>query len=56
MDKQEFHHETIRKKLWADAWVRTAGADNCIDINTPTKWADAALKEFDQRFPKPATK
>jgi len=50
MDKQEFHHETMRKKLWIDAWIQVANANNTVSLSTPTTWADKALKDFDERF------
>lgn len=48
-------HDLIRKKLWADVWAYTAGASNSTHAEACTKWADRALKDFDERFPKPKT-
>lgn len=54
MNKEELtRHDEQRKKLWADVWVATANASNCMDVFTPTKWADEALKQFEKRFPPP---
>ena len=48
-----FQHEEVRKKLWCDAWVSTANANDCKSTDSATRWADDALKEFDARFPAP---
>lgn len=48
--------EQQRKELWCAAWVATARSDSCVNDDTPTKYADKALKDFDERFPKPETK
>ena len=48
-----FQHEEVRKKLWCDAWVSTANANDCKSTDSATRWADAALEEFDARFPPP---
>ena len=48
-----FQHEEVRKKLWCDAWVSTANANDWKSTDSATRWADAALEEFDARFPPP---
>jgi hypothetical protein len=54
MDKDEIlRHQEQRKQLWIDAWVKVAGASNCVKTETPTSWADRALEEFDKRFKQP---
>jgi hypothetical protein len=54
MNKDEtLSHKEQRKNLWANAWVHTASASDCKSYNTATKWADEALKAFDERFPMP---
>ena len=50
---EKLSHAKTRQKLWSEVWARTAGSSNCINLSTPTKWADEALKEFDERFPAP---
>lgn len=47
--KQE--HELMRRKVWSDAWSMTANANDCKATDTATRYADAALKAFDERFP-----
>lgn len=49
----EQQHENKRKHVWTMAWCAVASAWNAESSAVATKWADAALKEFDQRFPKP---
>jgi hypothetical protein len=54
MDKDEIlRHQEQRKQLWIDAWVKVAGASNCVNKTTATSWADKALEEFDNRFKQP---
>lgn len=48
--KRKEEHEKLRKKVWADAWCATASAWNCKDTTAAARWADAALKDFDERF------
>jgi len=45
-------HEAARKQLWISAWAGVASAFNCKEPESATKWADAALKAFDERFVK----
>lgn len=54
MNKYEIlSHKEQRKQLWIDVWVNVAGSANCSTKTIPTKWADDALEQFDQRFPQP---
>jgi hypothetical protein len=46
-------HEETRKHLWCNAWVSTANANDCKSTDVATRWADAALRDFDKRFPEP---
>lgn len=46
-------HEDLRKQMWLTAWCQVAGALGCTETKTADRWADEALKSFDQRFPKP---
>lgn len=46
-------HNEQRKSLWSSAWIQTANASDCKSTDTATRWADAALKAFDERFPTP---
>ena len=36
-----------------NSWIAVAGSSTCVDKKTATLWADQALKDFDERFPKP---
>ena len=36
-----------------NVWCATANANDCKSTSTATKYADEALKAFDERFPKP---
>ncbi len=38
------------QQVWLEAWVRTAGSDNCVKLSTPTNYADECLKMFRERF------
>ena len=42
--------ELMRRKVWIDAWTRTSSASNCQRTTTATRYADAALVEFEKRF------
>jgi len=42
--------QETRMKVWADAWCSTANAITCSKPEAATKWADQALKDFDERF------
>lgn len=54
MNKDEIlSHKEQRKQLWIDVWVNVANASNCNNVQSPTKWADIAIQEFDKRFPQP---
>jgi len=46
-------HEEVRRQLWCNAWLSLSNAVNCLRPESATNWADAALKDFDKRFPKP---
>ena len=46
-------HLNKRKDLWIKAWCATANANDCKHTHTATKYADEALKAFDERFPEP---
>jgi len=47
-------HEEIRKHFWCNVWIATASANDCKKSDVATRWADAALQDFDKRFPEPA--
>ncbi len=47
LDKEGF---VSRAQLWAATWVAVATSSNCTYIESPTKWADECLREFDKRF------
>mgnify|MGYP007112899926 CR=1 FL=1 len=49
----ELDHEGNRQFLWTNSWIAVAGSSTCVDKKTATLWADQALKDFDERFPKP---
>lgn len=51
--KYYYEHQNLRKKIYTDAWAAVAGAFNS-KIEHPKKWAERALKEFDEQFPMPA--
>ncbi len=44
--------EATRKHLWIAAWSSAASAFNIQTPKDATRWADAALKDFDERFAK----
>ena len=46
-------HLNKRKDLWIKAWCATANANDCKHTYTATRYADEALKAFDERFPTP---
>lgn len=50
MEIDEIILEKQRRQCWIDAWCATASAWNCKDPESATRWADKALKEFDNRF------
>ncbi len=45
--------EQQRMKLWCEVWSATASAIDCKHPSSATKFADEAMKAFEQRFPKP---
>lgn len=47
------YHENIRKKLWCDVYVAYVGAANATKEDGASRWADIALKRFDDAFPCP---
>ena len=46
-------HQEQRKQLWIEAWCSVANANDCKRKSVPTRWADKALKDFDERFKAP---
>jgi len=48
-----YNHKEIQKKLWCDVYIAVATSGNCVNIDTPTRWADKALAEFNERFKEP---
>jgi hypothetical protein len=42
--------EMQRMKLWCDVYVAYVGADNSVNDDGGKRWADIALKRFDERF------
>ena len=48
-----FEHEQIRKELWCKIFVIITGNQHLIGENVGRVMADAALKDFDSRFPVP---
>ena len=39
-----------REEVWLRAWCVTATAINCYSPDAATRWADACLKDFSERF------
>ncbi len=50
MKNYEREHEMMRRQCWIEVCVATAGSANCEKVESPTKFADAALAAFDERF------
>jgi hypothetical protein len=48
--RESFNAE--RRRVWSDAWIGTANANDCKKPQVATDWADAALAAFDSRFAK----
>lgn len=44
-------HEEQRKQVWVSAWTAYTTASNSTSVDYAQKWADRALKDFDERFP-----
>lgn len=44
------------EEIWLQAWCATANAANCKSSEIATKYADACLDAFKQRFPQTGTK
>jgi len=53
MELDQVFKEKQRRQCWIDAWCAVASAFNCKEPKDATKWADAALKAYDERFNKP---
>lgn len=43
--------EKQRRQCWIDAWCAAASCFNMDKPEKAAKWADHALKDFDERFP-----
>jgi uncharacterized paraquat-inducible protein A len=39
-----------KRKIWIKAWIEVAASSNCVDVKTPTKYADQLLNDLDERF------
>lgn len=46
----ELFKEKERKDCWVKAWCSVASAFNCKEPKDATKWANEALKAFDEKF------
>ena len=46
----ELIHEKQRRECWTAAYAAVASAYNCPTHEVALKWADNALKAFDERF------
>lgn len=38
--------------VWLTAWCAVASCWNTKDLDCPARWADRALKQYRERFPK----
>ena len=47
---QEELHENCRKELWIKVYIAYVSAANATKEDGASKWADIALKRFDERF------
>lgn len=47
---EQFILEKQRRECWIKAWAAAASCFNMDKTEKATKWADAALKAFDERF------
>ena len=50
MKSYKHEHELARRQLWMNMCVAVASANDCKSPETPTSWANHALKEFDKQF------
>jgi len=41
-----------REAVWLTAWCAVATSSNCHYPDSPGRWADRCLKDFDERFPR----
>lgn len=46
----EQEHEIARRQVWASVWNSVASDSDVKQTDTPTRYADAALKAYDERF------
>lgn len=50
---EEIIFEKQRRQCWIDAYCAVANTHNCMHWESAIRWADAALKAFDEQFKKP---
>lgn len=50
---QEENHENLRKDFWCKVYVSYVSSANAVKEDGAYKWADIALKRFDERFSPP---
>jgi hypothetical protein len=43
-------HNQMRKTLWMQVAIATAGSANCVNTTTAARYADQVLSDFDTRF------
>jgi len=53
MDIEQIILEKQRRECWIKAWAAAASCFNMDKEETADKWADHALKAFDERFTQP---
>lgn len=50
--KYYYEHQNLRKKIYMDVWV--AISTKATNMDSPNRWAERALNQFDEQFPMPA--
>lgn len=43
--------EIAQRQVWLAAWLTVARAENSYSSDAATRWADACLKAYNDRFP-----
>jgi hypothetical protein len=51
METAQNNHDALRKQLWIQAFTAVAGTINCLSEDVAIRYADNALKAFDEAFP-----
>ena len=46
------NYQEEQREFWKNVWASVSSSNNCSNKEVPTRWADKALQDFNDRFQK----